>query len=497
MLFSTPEYIFWFLPIALAGYFLLRRLVAASAANLWIVAASLYFYAFWKLEYLPVLLLSMVVNYIIGTLIAVDTQGRRIVGSERLRRWLTVGGIVFNVLLLAYFKYTFFIVTTLGEVTGTGWSIDPILLPLGISFFTFQKIAFLVDSHRGKYVRHVNVFRDMVNYALFVCFFPQLIAGPIVHHAEMMPQFADPANSVPKSHNLAAGAFLFTIGLAKKLCIADVIGRHADAGYAAAGALDIVEAWATTLAYTAQLYFDFSGYSDMALGAALMFNIRLPYNFNSPYKARNLQDFWQRWHMTLSRWIRDYLYIPLGGARRGRVRTYVNLLLAFVISGIWHGAGWTFMLWGLMHGLGVACVRWLGERGVRLPMLLATGITLLYVHLAWVLFRAPDLHIAGVMYRRMFGIGDGAFGVHSPRNPLHWFVADTGAAHVGWEVWPLIALAAAVALLFPNSNQLVFGAGGAVRAFSLRHALLFGGLIMACVVAGATAAPSPFLYFNF
>ena len=497
MLFSTPEYIFWFLPIALAGYFLLRRVFTASAANLWLVAASLYFYAFWKLDYLPVLLLSMVVNYVIGSLIAIDTRGRRIVTSERLRRWLTAGGIVFNVLLLAYFKYTFFLVATLGEVAGTGWSIDPILLPLGISFFTFQKIAFLVDSHRGKYVRHVNVFRDMVNYALFVCFFPQLIAGPIVHHSEMMPQFADPANSVPKAHNLAAGAFLFTIGLAKKLCIADVIGRHADAGYAAAGALDIIEAWATTLAYTAQLYFDFSGYSDMALGAALMFNIRIPYNFNSPYKARNLQDFWQRWHMTLSRWIRDYLYIPLGGARRGRVRTYVNLLLAFFISGIWHGAGWTFMLWGLMHGAGVAVVRWLGERGVRLPALVATAITLVYVHLAWVLFRAPDLHVAAEMYRRMAGIGAGALHVHDPRNLGHWFVLPGGPATIGWEVWPLIAIAAAVALLLPNSNQIVFDAHGAPRVFRVRTAVLFGVLVSMCVVASATTVSSPFLYFNF
>lgn len=497
MLFSTPEYIFVFLPIALIAYFALRRLMNASAANLWLVAASLYFYAFWKLDYLPVLLLSMVVNYVIGTLVAVDTQGRRIVAGERLRRWLTGGGIVFNVLLLAYFKYTYFLVTTLNDVAGTSWSIDPILLPLGISFFTFQKIAFLVDSHRGKYVRHVNVFRDVVNYALFVCFFPQLIAGPIVHHSEMMPQFADPANSVPIPNNLAAGAFLFTIGLAKKLCIADVIARHADAGYAAVGALDIVEAWATTLAYTAQLYFDFSGYSDMAIGAALMFNIRLPYNFNSPYKARNLQEFWQRWHMTLSRWIRDYLYIPLGGARRGRVRTYVNLLLAFVISGIWHGAGWTFMAWGLMHGLGVGAVRWLGERGVRLPALLATAVTLLYVHLAWVLFRAPDMHVAWDMYRRMFGFGDGAWSMHDPREMAHWFVAPGGPAAVGWDVWPMIAIAAAVAFLLPNSNQIVFDASGATRPLRMRNAALFGVLAAASVVASATTASSPFLYFNF
>jgi D-alanyl-lipoteichoic acid acyltransferase DltB (MBOAT superfamily) len=261
-------------------------------------------------------------------------------------------GILFNISLLAYYKYMDFFIENTNILLNTNIELIHLALPLAISFFTLQQVAFLVDSYEGLVEE-----KDFLDYAIFVSFFPQLIAGPIVHHAEMMPQFSSKWNMLKNYKNISAGLFIFSIGLFKKVVIADQFAQWANAGFNNAQVLNLLEAWATSLSYTFQMYFDFSGYTDMAIGAALLFNIKLPINFNSPYKATSIQDFWRRWHITLSRFLRDYIYIPLGGNRRGEFRTYSNLMVTFLLGGLWHGAGWTFVFWGFLHGVALVLHR--------------------------------------------------------------------------------------------------------------------------------------------
>ena len=346
MLFNSPEFIFVFLPITLIGFFVLAR-ASAWLAVIWLCVASFAFYAYWKPANLPILAASIVFNYAVGSAIVRARAGVRI-GLSRL--FLTVG-LVGDLGLLGYFKYTDFLIMTSNEVMGWNLALQHIDLPLGISFFTFTQIAYLVDCLRGE-AREYNP----VRYSLFVSYFPHLIAGPILHHKEMIPQFSELRIFRPNGYYLSAGIAMFSIGLFKKVWLADGIAPIADAGFAAAqaGAVSLSAAWAGVLAYTMQIYFDFSGYSDMAIGASFMLGVRLPANFYSPYKATSIIEFWRRWHMTLSRFLRDYLYFPLGGNRKGRPRRYANLLITMALGGLWHGAGWTFLIWGVLHGLYLA-----------------------------------------------------------------------------------------------------------------------------------------------
>lgn len=316
------------------------------------------------------------------------------------KKTLLTFGIVSNIALLGYFKYTDFMIDNMNYWIFTE-SIPNInlALPLAISFFTFQQIAYLVDSYRKETVEY-----DFLNYALFVTFFPQLIAGPIVHHKEMMPQFSKVRNKVKNYRNIAMGLFIFSIGLFKKVVIADTFAVWATAGFDTATTLNLFEAWATSLSYTFQLYFDFSGYTDMAIGIALLFNIKLPINFNSPYKATDIQDFWRRWHITLSRFLKDYVYIPLGGNRKGEFRTYNNLLATFIIGGIWHGAGWTFVFWGFLHGIALVIHRAWSKLSFKLWTWLAWFITFNFVNIAWVFFRAKEWDDAVKVLGSMFSL---------------------------------------------------------------------------------------------
>ncbi len=273
-----------------------------------------------------------------------------------------------------------------------------IVLPLGISFFTFTQIAYLVDAYRDE-VKEM----DYLNYTLFVTFFPHLLAGPILHHKEMMPQFDSIKSKVINYKNISAGLFLFSIGLFKKVVIADTFAQWANAGFNTAASLNLFEAWATSLSYTFQLYFDFSGYTDMALAVALMFNIRLPINFNSPYKALNIQDFWRRWHITLSRFLRDYIYIPLGGNRNGELRTYSNLFTVFLVGGLWHGASWMFIIWGASHGIAIVIHRAWQQFGLKMNTLLAWFITFNFINITWVFFRAKNWDMAHNILAGMIG----------------------------------------------------------------------------------------------
>lgn len=307
-------------------------------------------------------------------------------------------GIIFNVCLLGYFKYYDFFITNLNLVFNTNYNLHHLLLPLAISFYTFQQIAYLVDSYRQETKEY-----NFLDYGLFVTFFPQLIAGPIIQHSDVMSQFKDRENRKINFKNIGLGIFVFAVGLFKKVAIADTFAVWANKGYGMYETLTFIDSWVTSLAYTFQLYFDFSGYSDMAIGLGLLFNISFPMNFNSPYKAVSIQDFWRRWHITLSNFLTRYIYIPLGGNRKGVVRTYVNILIIFFVSGMWHGAGWTFIIWGTTHGVAMVIHRLWSKAGLRLNKILAWFITFQFVNVTWVFFRAPSVDVALHVIKGMFG----------------------------------------------------------------------------------------------
>jgi alginate O-acetyltransferase complex protein AlgI len=395
LLFNSYEFIFFFLPITFVVYFYLNQKRLTEAAKGFLLVASLFFYSWWNVLYLPLILVSMVFNYALGRQLSIPKEDQK----SFTRKSLLTFGVIANLSLLGYFKYADFFIENVNAVAGTQIGLLHLALPLAISFYTFQQIAYLVDSYR-----HETQEYDFLNYAVFVSFFPQLIAGPIVHHKEMMPQFASRWNRVKNYKNIAAGLFIFSIGLFKKVIIADTFAVWATAGFDAAPTLNLIEAWITSLSYTFQLYFDFSGYTDMAIGAALLFNIRLPQNFNSPYKATSIQDFWRRWHMTLSRFLRDYIYIPLGGNRKGSVRTYGNLMATFLLGGIWHGAGWTFVFWGFLHGLALVIHRLWSTLGIRMPVWLAWFITFNFINVTWVFFRAKEFDDAIKVLKGMVGM---------------------------------------------------------------------------------------------
>ncbi|MDH3413339.1 MAG: MBOAT family protein, partial [Gammaproteobacteria bacterium] len=402
MLFNSYVFIFVFLPAAVLMFHGLRRCGFERSAIGGLILMSFVFYGWWDPKYLLLLIPLMLTDFVLAKWMVKRGQGRGAV-----TRGLLAAGVAINLGALCYFKYANFFVDNVNELFGLNLFLATIVLPIGISFYTFQKVAFLVDVYQGK----VGEFR-LLDYALFVCFFPQLIAGPIVHHSEMMPQFRKLVRVPPAF--FALGLTCLSIGLAKKVLLADTAALFATPQFdaAAAGAsLDMVAAWGASLAYTAQLYFDFSAYSDMAIGIGLLFGIRLPVNFDSPYKAASIVEFWRRWHITLSRFLRDYLYISLGGNRKGQLRRYANLMITMVLGGLWHGAGWTFVVWGSLHGLYLmvnhawhACKRRLGLR-LSNPWTrkLAQLITFLAVVVAWVFFRADSLPTATSILKGMFG----------------------------------------------------------------------------------------------
>lgn len=405
MLFNSLEFIFLFLPVTLLLFFQMGGRGYQKGAIVTLVAASLFFYGYWNPSYLALLIFSILFNYGVGSLLSAEGT------AFRSKKLLLTLGIGVNIALIGYFKYANFFIDTVNSLLDTSFNLNKIILPLAISFFTFQQIAYLVDAYRGETKEY-----SFLNYCLFVTFFPQLIAGPIVHHKEVMYQFADKSTYRFNPENLAVGLTMFLLGLYKKVLIADRIAAYATPVFNAAVAgreLTFYDAWSGALFYAFQLYFDFSGYSDMAIGAARMFGIKLPINFHSPYKATNIIDFWRRWHMTLSRFLRDYLYIPLGGNRLGEMRRYINLMITMLLGGLWHGAGWTFVFWGGLHGVYLVINnKWrflrkkLGQ-DLQKSQWWSRGIgcilTFLAVVVAWVFFRAENMHAAMLMLQSMFG----------------------------------------------------------------------------------------------
>ncbi|GGC58260.1 alginate O-acetylation protein [Siccirubricoccus deserti] len=518
MLFNSHVFILAFLPVMLLGYTLLGHTVGRRPAQLFLVAGSLFFYGWWDASYLPLLIATTVFNYMVG---------RRLTDAYRRntpsRRPLLAFGITVNLAILAYFKYATFFVENLEALTGLDFAMRAVVLPLGISFFIFQKIAYLADSASGKAPDY-----DFLGFCLFVSFFPQLIAGPIVHHRDVMGQFQRPIREVLTARNFALGVTFFTIGLFKKVMIADNLAPLAQASFvsfAAGEVLGAVSAWRGALAYAFQLYFDFSGYSDMAIGLGLMFGIRLPYNFNSPYKANSIIDFWRRWHMTLSRFLRDYVYVPLGGNRKGPTRRYLNLLLTMLLGGLWHGAAWTFVLWGGLHGFYLmvnhawqklrATLGWTAPAGPA-GSLVARAVTFVAVVVGWVFFHAPSLGAALDMLQSMAGMNGlstvKAAGTVQGVTELAGAAGGGAAAQDGRlaSLWSFVAarssdlvlvLLLLVAWFAPNSQEIVEAADRRRGWLAIRWqpTATWAVVVAGCLLATMTqmSKVSAFLYFQF
>ena len=480
MLFNSYEFIFFFLPFSFFVYFFLLSQRLVTGAKAFLVFASLFFYSWWNITYLPLILTSMLFNYSIG-----NTLNENFKKIKVHKKSVLFFGIIANLSLLAYFKYMDFFLENINLLAGTSIPLLHLALPLAISFFTFQQIAYLVDSYRGETAEY-----DFLNYALFVTFFPQLIAGPIVHHKEMMPQFASKWNLVKNYKNIALGMFIFSVGLFKKVAIADTFAIWATHGFDVSKTLDFFEAWMTSLSYTFQLYYDFSGYTDMAIGAALLFNIKLPINFNSPYKALDIQDFWRRWHITLSRFLRDYIYIPLGGNRKGSFRTYSNLMVTFILGGIWHGAGWTFVFWGFLHGLALVIHRFWKALGFTMPKILAWFITFNFINIAWVFFRAKEWEDAIKVLKGMLNVS-GLSSIHFEHITLLKMVNIQDSISTSSMAYLFMGILFLVTLFGNNSMQLSHRFMKYKTLSAILCALLF------VIAIYNLNNGSEFLYFNF
>lgn len=504
MLFNSFAFIFVFLPLTWIAATAAQRLGGVRLEQAAICVASLVFYAMWDVRYVPILLGSIGANFWLGRRI-LQAQARH--DNRAAGRWLAAG-VAFNLLVLGFFKYAYFIASNLAAAWDASPPFAPIVLPLAISFVTFQKIAYLVDCRDGTVLRH-----DALNYLFFVSFFPQLIAGPIVHHRPLIAQVdrkANPLFAEPAAR--AAALFFFATGLFKKVVLADSLARYATPLFELARQSEpsSAGAWQATLAYTLQLYFDFSGYSDMAIGLALFFGFRLPINFSSPYQAASLIDFWRHWHMTLSAFLRDYLYIPLGGNRAGSLQRYRNLLVTMLLAGLWHGAGWTFIIWGAAHGaLLLVNHAWralldstplLGAIWRASPRVLHVGVTFACVALAWVVFRAHDLTTAGRIYTALLPSGPWeAPGWPQWPHPGGLFESFLAAREPAGWLW--IGLGLAIVWAMPNTARLVAydptpNAPWRGRV-GLAVGLLTGLAFWAALKWMAVQPPTEFLYFNF
>lgn len=490
MLFNSYEFIFIFLPICLAVFFAVGKTHARVAVFI-LVVASLGFYAWWEVSYLSIILVSIIGNFLVGKLIANTLKT-----SKKKAKLILSFGVAVNLATLGYYKYANFAIEQANGLLGFDYHATEILLPLAISFFTFQQIAYLVDTYKTEIKEH-----SFLQYCLFVSFFPQLIAGPIVHHKEMLPQFAKPETFRINPHHIAIGLTLFSIGLFKKVVLADGIAVYASPLFAVVDHKGITlsgfEAWLGAIAYTLQLYFDFSGYSDMALGLARLFGIKLPNNFNSPYKATSIIEFWRRWHITLSRFLRDYLYIPLGGNRKGKYRRYINLFVTMLLGGLWHGAGWNFIIWGALHGSYLMINHmWSSFRicfsninKTRLETSFYWLITMTAVIISWVYFRAETLEGANSILLSMSDVST-------------FFPLSSQHVHVTWAlIWCLFLIP--IAIFSPNSLEITELVEEHLSqeecqtksSFILVIAVTSG--LAGLIAIGKISPLSEFLYFNF
>ncbi len=512
MLFNSHVFIFVFLPIVLFGFYGIAR-YSHNLAAIWLTVASLFFYGWWDLRFVGLLLGSIVFNYGAGNWI-----GHRFQSKPKL---LLTGAIISNLILLGYFKYANFFIENLNQLIDTSLRTAEFILPLGISFFTFTQIAFLVDTYQGK-VKEYN----FIHYTLFVTYFPHLIAGPVLHHKEMMPQFAKSATYRFSYENLLIGLTIFFIGLFKKVVAADGIATYVGPVFAAHTTgieLTFLDAWGGALCYALQLYFDFSGYSDMAIGLSRLFGITLPLNFDSPYKSVNIIEFWRRWHMTLSHFLRDYLYIPLGGNRKGNARRHLNLLITMLLGGLWHGAGWTYVMWGGLHGCYLVInhgwqllhKRFRDDSPSKLNHALSVMITFLAVVVAWVVFRSNNIDSAIAILKAMAGMNGfalpdawlwkwGLVGQWLAKQGIHF--SNTQAIIKGSAInWILVSLL--IVWLAPNTQQMMVNfkpalniseSGVAKRLlWKPSYSWLVASVICAVFSILSISEVSEFIYFQF
>ena len=478
MLFNSYPFIFAFLPLVLLGYFVAGR-AGNLAAVVWLALCSLAFYAFSGWQFVPLLVLSIAFNYAIGHLLI----ERKL--SPTTRSLVLAAGVGGDLLVLGIFKYAGFFTANINALFATAFVVK-ILLPVGISFYTFTQIAFLVDAYRGNVARYA-----LPHYALFVTYFPHLIAGPILHHKDMIPQFERAEAQRPQAHLILCGLIIFGIGLFKKTGLADGIQPLVALAFGPVPP-SFDQAWIGALAYTFQLYFDFSGYSDMAIGMSLMFGIFLPLNFNSPYKATSIIDFWRRWHMSLSQFLRDYLYIPLGGNRHGSVRRYLNLMITMLLGGLWHGAAWTFVNWGGLHGA-YLCINhaWnfvvppASPRFARVANVVSVSLTFLTVVVAWVFFRADNVTAALSVLSKM-------------ADPSHLVLGKAEIARAA-----LVAVYAGIVWFAPNT-QSIMGydhskrlVGENLAAFQMRPWFIYASAAVLAMGILGIQQHSEFIYFRF
>ena len=471
MLFNSYIFILLFLPIAVTGYFLFNHFHKDQLAKVFLLGMSLWFYSYFNVKYLPVILLSIGLNYLAGLFLLREGPGKAV------RRLVFLIALLANIGALFYFKYFDFFLENLNTALKTDFNLLHLALPLGISFFTFQQLAFLIDSYRRDVPKY-----PFLDYALFVAFFPKILQGPIALHSEMIPQFQDAARKSFCYENFSKGLMAVAFGLAKKVLLADTFGKLVDWGYADVGALDTVSALLVMLAYTLQIYFDFSGYSDMAIGLGEMFGFHFKENFNYPYISGSIREFWRRWHMSLSGWFQEYLYIPLGGSRKGKIRTVINKFIVFLCTGIWHGANVTFLFWGLYHGCFLMLeeiVPAIREQGGKVKSFFQHVYTLLVVLIGFVFFRADSMHQGAAWIKTMFtGFG-----------------SNTAAMSLALEqLTPLYLVTAAVGIVACCPVKMLVKKGRAYEAVTAAGSL---ALLLLCMLSLASGTYNPFIYFRF
>lgn len=485
MLFNSYEFIFGFLPITFLGFFIIGK-YSQSSAIIWLSIASLFFYGWWDHHFLPLLLISIFINYGFGTLIKQQNS------SVKLKNSLLTLGIIFNLSLIIFYKYLVLLIDAAQWMGfNSEWSNDfEAILPIGISFYTFTQIAFLIDTWRGT----TNSDNNIQKYILFVTYFPHLIAGPVLHHAKMIPQFNDSRTFKINFDLIAMGLTIFALGLSKKVLLADPLGEYADAffsGISSGQTAYFSIAWIGTLSYALQIYFDFSAYSDMAIGISLMFGIKLPINFNSPYQATSLIDFWRRWHISLSEFLKDYLYVPLGGNRLGNIRRYTNLIITMILGGLWHGANWTFLLWGLMHGLCLALnhsiKKLLPQKQIAIISISGWLVTILVVLISWVMFRSDTISSALHVYSGMLGFNG------STNSKFEWVVIQSSHN----TFWQTLLIALIIAIKGRNLNGLFMNGYASLQTNRHKLFLAVCSGVLFCISLLSLNKISYFLYFQF
>lgn len=482
MLFNSLEFIFLYVPIVVTVFFILGRYNKKQYATAWLVFASFFFYGYWDVRYVPLLLVSIIFNYLVG---------KKLEFEKNKKFWLWLG-ILVNISMLAYFKYMDFFLESVNMILGVSYfELMHIVLPLGISFFTFTQTAYLIDVYRGDTKN-----TSFIVYCEFVTIFPHLIAGPIINHRKMIPQFLADTTFKVDYRNMALGIGLFSMGLFKKTVIADKLAVVASDVFSNVSSIGMIEAWLGAIAYTFQLYFDFSGYSEMAMGLGLMLNLTLPQNFNSPYKATSVIDFWRRWHMTLGGWVKEYLYISMGGNRHGQLNKLRNLFVSMVIIGLWHGAGWTFIVWGALHGLFLMINHLWRNVEYQLPGIANWCITFLCIVIGWVFFRADSVSDAVQIINKMLDINSLYF---PAEEKWEYWLSWTGASFAKWQFdWSMPKCAGSLIVLWVCILTIKNPCEIYVNMVPNKKWMCFISLVfLASIYAVCAMGTGEFLYFQF